>query len=392
MRDTRRRERLGLGPRSVVGARSRSPQRAAQLTGHAGMLRRPRSSPSIVTLWARDALTEQDRVEALPSIAPDLVRLERVATVPCRDRSFPLYACHVGAENRERPVFGLFGGVHGIERIGSHVVLSFLESLLERLRWDKEARRMLRKCRLVAMPVVNPGGMWLRTRANPRGVDLMRNAPVEAEVRTPFLIGGQRWSRRLPWYRGTPGQLEIESQAVVDLVEREIFPARAALTLDVHSGFGSTDRLWFPYAKTTAPFPSLEQVTALADLLGRSYPHHVYRIEQQSDAYTTSGDLWDHLYDRHRAAHPERLFVPWTLEIGSWAWVRKDPRQLFARRGAGVFNPLRPHRYDRAMRRHLLLLDLFLRSVRNHRRWSGPSAAPDDRSEQAPPGMGDDAT
>ncbi len=339
--------------------------------GWVDALTRPRSLASIRELIARGSLPEQDRIEALAAAAPDLIRLETLATVACGERSFPLYACHLGTEARDRSVLGIFGGVHGLERIGSHVVLSFLESLIERLRWDKDARRALRKCRIVAMPIVNPGGMWLRRRSNPRGVDLMRNAPVDAEVRTPFLVGGHRISPHLPWYRGKPGELEVESRALVALVEREIYPARAALTLDVHSGFGATDRLWFPYAKSDAPFPSLRQVSALADLLYRTYPYHVYRIEPQSDAYTTSGDLWDHLYDRQRAAHPERVFVPWTLEIGSWAWIRKDPRQLFAGGGVGVFNPLRPHRYDRVIRRHMLLLDFFLRAVRNQSRWSG---------------------
>lgn len=333
--------------------------------------RRPHSRATIRELLALRSLPELDRLEALAASAPELIRLERLASIPCGERSFPLYACHLGTQDRERPVLGLFGGVHGLERIGSHVVLSFLQSLVERTRWDKDARRALRKCRIVAMPIVNPGGMWLRSRSNPRGVDLMRNAPVEAEVRTPLLVGGHRISRHLPWYRGRPGEMEVESRALVELVEREIFPARAALALDVHSGFGATDRLWFPYAKSRAAFPSLQQVSALADLLDRTYPYHVYRIEPQSDAYTTAGDLWDHLYDRHRAAHPERVFVPWTLEIGSWSWIRKDPRQLFASGGVGVFNPLRPHRYDRAMRRHMLLLDFFLRAVRNQARWSG---------------------
>lgn len=333
--------------------------------------RASRSRAALASWASGEGPFELERIESLARAAPELVRLERLGAVRCGERELPLDVLHIGTDDRQRPVFGLFGGVHGLERIGSHVVLTFLESLVERLRWDKEARRMLRKCRLVAMPVVNPAGMWLRTRANARGVDLMRNAPVDAEVRTPLLVGGHRLSPRLPWYRGRAGEWEVESRALVELVEREIFPARAALTLDVHSGFGATDRLWFPYAKTTTPFPSMAQVMALVNLLDRAYPHHVYRIEQQSDSYTTHGDLWDYLYDRHRAAFPERLFVPWTLEIGSWAWVRKDPRQLFAPRGAGVFNPLRPHRYDRAMRRHLVLLDLFVRSVRNHRRWSG---------------------
>ncbi len=316
-----------------------------------------------------DGLPEIERIEALRDAAPDFLRVETLATVAWGDRSLPLLVCRLGADDAARPVFALFGGVHGIERIGTHVVLTWLESLVERLRWDKDSRRLLRKCRVIAVPVVNPGGMWMRRRSNPNGVDLMRNAPVDAEVETPFLVGGHRITRHLPWYRGKPGEMELEARAIVSLVEREIFTAPAALMLDVHSGFGRVDRLWYPYAKTDQPLPSMPQVKALEDLLDRTHPYHPYRVEPQHVSYTTHGDLWDHLYDLHREQHPERLFLPWTLEIGSWQWVRKDPRQLFA--SGGVFNPLEPHRYHRALRRHGVLLDFFLRAARNHRRWSG---------------------
>jgi murein tripeptide amidase MpaA len=61
--------------------------------------------------------------------------------------------------------------------------------------------QQLESIRLVFVPVVNPGGMWRGTRANPNGVDLMRNAPVDALERTPFLLGGHRLGAGLPWYR-----------------------------------------------------------------------------------------------------------------------------------------------------------------------------------------------
>jgi murein tripeptide amidase MpaA len=82
------------------------------------------------------------------------------------------------------------------------VLLSFLRGLLTRLKWDKSLQHMLQDVRLVFMPLVNPGGMWQATRANPNGVDLMRNAPVEATEKVPFLLGGHRISKHLPWYRG----------------------------------------------------------------------------------------------------------------------------------------------------------------------------------------------
>jgi len=159
----------------------------------------------------------------------------------------------------------------------------------------------------------------------------------------------------------------------VQLVERELFPSRAAITLDLHSGFGLRDRLWYPYAKTNRPFAALPQVRALVDLLDRSLPHHVYHVEQQSESYCAHGDLWDYLFDRHAATDAgDQMFLPWTLECGSWLWVRKNPRQLLAY--DGPFNPVKFHRHSRTMRRHLALLDFFFRAVRNHRRWFVRSA------------------
>jgi hypothetical protein len=34
-------------------------------------------------------------------------------------------------------------------------------------------------------------------------------------------------------------------------------------------------------------------------------------------------------YDR---TPPQNLFLPMTLELGSWLWIKKNPRQLFSRR------------------------------------------------------------
>jgi murein tripeptide amidase MpaA len=92
----------------------------------------------------------------------------------------------LGNSDLRVPAVGYFGGVHGLERIGAEVVISYLHSLVMRLQWDSTLHKQLESVRLVFMPVVNPGGMVLGTRANPQGVDLMRNAPVEACEAVPF--------------------------------------------------------------------------------------------------------------------------------------------------------------------------------------------------------------
>jgi hypothetical protein len=228
--------------------------------------------------------------------------------------------------------------------------------------------------RLVFMPLVNPGGLWLGTRANPNGVDLMRNAPVESVERVPFLIGGQRISAAMPWYRGPLGApMEAESAALCELVETELMGRPFGMAIDCHSGFGLADRIWFPYAHTPRPIAHLAEVHALCEIHDDTLPHHRFVLEPQSRQYLTHGDLWDHLY--LRACDRPGMFLPLTLEMGSWLWVKKNPRQFFSRQG--IFNPLIRHREERVLRRHLGLLDFVSRAACSHEHWRpAPDARP----------------
>lgn len=297
------------------------------------------------------------------------LRTEVLTEVPLQGQKLPIHGIVIGSADRTRPTLGIFGGVHGLERVGSHVALSYLETLLQQLSWDESLREILTRVRVAAIPLVNPGGMLLNRRSNPRGVDLMRNAPVETPESPAFLVGGHRISPVLPWYRGEADRpMEPEAQALVDFVRREMFESEAAVALDLHSGFGLNDRLWHPYARTASPFPDLPAARSFHELLNRTLPHHIYEVGMQSQFYTTHGDLWDFLYDEFRAKRPDGLFLPWTLEMGSWIWVRKNPAQLFS--ALGPFNPLKPHRHKRVMRRHLPLMDFLLRATLNHRQWA----------------------
>ena len=97
-----------------------------------------------------------------------------------------------------------------------------------------------------------------------------------------------------------------------------------------------------------------------------SQPQHRYLFEPQSHQYLTHGDLWDHLY-LQACTEPARTFLPLTLEMGSWLWVKKNPRQLFSRQG--MFNPLIEHRRQRVLRRHMAGLDFMARAASSHARW-----------------------
>lgn len=323
-------------------------------------------------------LSELQRV--LDSAGPD-VGVRSLCEVRAGPQRFTVQAITLGNPSPAVPAIGFFGGVHGLERIGACVVTTYLRSLIARLKWDAPLHRQLESVRLVFMPVVNPGGLWLGTRANPNGVDLMRNAPVDSAEQVPFLLGGQRISRALPWYRGPRGAaLEPESQALCDVVEQELLSHPFSIAIDCHSGFGATDRIWFPHAHTPRPIEHLPEIAALTDIFEQAHPHHRYLIEPQSGQYLTHGDLWDHLYLR-ACAQPGRTLLPLTLEMGSWLWVKKNPRQIFSLQG--LFNPMAPHRQQRVLRRHMAWLDFMTHAASSHQSWRPSGPAREARRQQA---------
>jgi len=238
---------------------------------------------------------------------PELTELERIiqagapwlearsaCNVEFKGRHFPVYVLSIGSKDPSAPAVGFFGGVHGLERIGTRILLAFLRSLLGRLKWDKVLHHQLESVRLIFMPLVNPAGMWNNTRCNTSGVDLMRNAPVDSLEKVPFLLGGQRFSARLPWYRGAAdAPMEAEAQALCDVVREELSSRAFSVALDCHSGFGLQDRIWFPFAHSSQPIRHMPQIEALKDLFSQTYADHNYLFEPQSLQYLTHGDLWD---------------------------------------------------------------------------------------------------
>ena len=324
---------------------------------------------------------ELDELAALAAALQPEVTSRELCRIADGIGELPILAFFTGNPDPEVPAVGFVGGVHGLERIGSEVVLSFLRSVIGRLRWDITLHRLLEQLRLVFIPVLNPGGMRRRTRANPNGVDLMRNSPVDAAQPTPFLVGGHRRGPSLPWYRGpASAAMEDESLALCRVVSEELLPHPFSMVVDCHSGFCLHDRIWFPYAHTPAPIPHLAEMHALLEILDQTQSHHRYVFEPQSSHYLAHGDLWDHLY-LQSLADPRRVFLPLTLEMGSWLWVKKNPRQLFSR--YGMFNPLIEHRRQRVLRRHLAWLEFVCRAASGWRMWLPEGAAREEHRRRA---------
>ncbi|GAA3535966.1 DUF2817 domain-containing protein [Zobellella aerophila] len=324
------------------------------------------------------SLPELEQLADLASRAGAHAELHTLAWVESKADSFPVQVLRLGSRATDAPALGLFGGVHGVERIGTQVVLAYLHSLVESLRWSSLAHELLERVSLVFMPIVNPVGLVRATRANGNGVDLMRNSPVEACGPVTWPLGGQRLTRHLPWYRGQA--MEPEARALCAAVERYLMGRPFSLALDCHSGYGRQDRIWFPFAGNREPPPNLAAITALRALFLTSYPNHnYYAIEPQWLHYMTHGDLWDHL--TLQARHRPGVFIPFTLEMGSWLWVRKNPLQLL--HFTGLFNPVKPHRHQRVLRRHLILIDFLMRATEGYRLWLPPRQQAEQLRQEA---------
>lgn len=309
---------------------------------------------------------EMRHLENLLEFSSPVLEHQILDTVNHKGRDYPIYSLSLGTRRADVPVLLFVGGVHGVERIGAQVVLAFLETLIQRLQWDESLTHGLENIRVEFIPILNPVGLAEQTRSNGNGIDLMRNAPLDALDKAGFLVGGHRLSRRIPWYRGKHGApMEVEAKTLCDRVDTLYDTAPLVISLDVHSGYGVYDRLWFPYAGSYEPVPNIADFYALKKLLRRTYPHLDYVFEPQSLHYITHGDLWDYLYRRARNA--QRNLLPLTLEMGSWRWVKKNPIQI--RSIDGFYNPVKPHRVQRVLRRHIVLMEFLIRAVRAYQSW-----------------------
>lgn len=270
--------------------------------------------------------------------------------------SFELCEKKVAADTL--PTLFLTAGVHGIEAIGVKILMNFLHHLVSQSEWNPTTRTLLSQMRIVGIPILNPAGYVAGTRSNGRNVDLMRNSPVQSDESWP-IVGGQRFSRSLPFYRGV-GVLEIENKILTRLMKETTSKSSFVISLDLHSGFGMNDSVWTPYASKKGLPPTWEHYSVLKELLDKTLEQHVYTFEPQSKNYCTHGDMWDYLYDLS-LKESNCMYLPLTLEIGSWAWIKKSP--ISASTLKGFFNPMHAHREKRVLRRHLPFLNFLTQVV-----------------------------
>lgn len=297
----------------------------------------------------------------------DFVQVQEPYQVFYKGINYPLYSFVLGSKKPEAPTFFLVGGVHGLERIGAQLCFSYLKHLIDRSLWDQVFQSMLKEIRFVFIPLLNPVGYVGYMRSNGNGVDLMRNSPLDGQGHVPWLVGGHRLTSKLPWYRGVIGKIELENQYLEDIFKQHCIQSKCVVAVDFHSGFGLKDQLWFPYAHSRNNFPHLPHVHSLLNLFEKTYPYHVYKIEPQNQVYMLHGDMWDYLYFKYQKEN-QGVFIPLTLEMGSWSWVKKNPIQIISK--DGLFNPMKGHREKRTYRRHHLLLDFLSHALISNGAWA----------------------
>ncbi len=311
---------------------------------------------------SQNVLAETLEIEKLIAEFPSVMRVELLGHVGSQEQQFPSYCLSIGSQDPQAPVLGWVGGVHGLERIGAQVVIALLRSVLQMQLWDESLQQTLKKVRLFFIPTVNPWGIYHKRRSNAAGVDLMRNSPVDGIGEIPYLLGGHRYSNKLPWFRGN--EMQMENQILLQGILKQILGSKFSWTVDVHSGFGWQDQIWFPFAYSKEPFADLPYLHRFKSFYEATHPYHFYKIEPQS--YQTHGDVWDYFYLEMQKK--QQRFMPLTLELGSWNWLKKNPLQVFSKEG--FFYPFQSHRQKRILRRHWTLFDFMIRMTASFEKWA----------------------
>jgi hypothetical protein len=173
-----------------------------------------------------------------------------------------------------------------------------------------------------------------------------------------------KYSNKLPWFRGD--KIESETQFLIDTTRDILQKSNCVISLDIHSGFGFKDQLWFPFAYSKKAFSNLNEMFLFFQLFEKTNPHHIYKIEPQSQNYLTHGDIWDYCFLNFKKSN--QVYIPLTLEMGSWLWVKKNPVQIFSK--IGLFNPIKEHRLNRTFRRHRPFFEFILQALFSSPIWT----------------------
>jgi len=291
----------------------------------------------------------------------DILIMEELGEIEHKGYKSSINAFFIGHKPKpELPTIAFFSCFHGVEWIGSRVLVNFIEHLIREITWDDGIRTLTEKVNICGIPIVNPIGRIESYRSNGNGVDLMRNAPVMAENVLPFL-GGQRISRHIPWYMGRG--LEKENEIILKFLDDYVFPSNFKFTVDIHSSFLRGSRIWIPYASgKKLPQKEAAVFRQVRKTFNGLYKYNPYKYEKQEHIYKTHGDFWDYNFDRHNEGNKGK-YLPLTLEISSWNW---SIRNIFRRWSMeSLFNPFDRKESNAEYLKHILVFDFLIRFAKN---------------------------
>lgn len=318
----------------------------------------------------------ENRILSITKAGGDLVRLRQFgfSSKTKEGFRFPIYVLEIGKPKaiKKNPA-GLVAGVHGLETIGIRVLLDFLDHIFRKTGAELLKEIESGKLGIACIPILNPGGVALTQRSNPRGVDLMRNSGVDAE-KAPLFFGGQRLTNSLPYYRGK--SLQPESKVLSRFLREYFFPVKNSLmpVIDIHSGYGTIDHVWWPYSKTQKECEDDFLYHQISRHLIQKRNHINYKFGPQSETYTIHGDLWDRFYDaflhKKETINPksDSRLLPFTLEIGTWSDFKENPLKLFKKRG--IFNPVKENKKKSIVSHRKLLTDLIRIAQTREQDWN----------------------
>jgi Zinc carboxypeptidase. len=194
-----------------------------------------------------DSFAEYEDLRTILDQGSASFEIRTVYETTVRGRQFAVHTASIGSTDPLAPAIGFFGGIHGLERIGSQLVLDYMRALLARLEWDELLVRQLQSIRLIFMPIVNPAACGRHAGQSQWSRSDAQCAAECADERVPLLAGGQRVGAWLPWYRGRQGEpMEPEAAALLRVVETEMAGRPLSIALDCHSGTAGAIASGFP--------------------------------------------------------------------------------------------------------------------------------------------------
>ena len=112
--------------------------------------------------YVQEQLPELQQIETIiQNASKEFLSHEILCHVFCDHDLLPVYALTLGNRAADIPCITFVAGIHGLERIGTQVVMAFLETLLKRLEWDLVFADILQQVRINVLTAMKRRFGWV---------------------------------------------------------------------------------------------------------------------------------------------------------------------------------------------------------------------------------------